>query len=449
MTDRRIVSAPTSGQIIKLPDVPTPMGDMLDQLTTALGVERQVLASNEQIGEAWNRLPRLISRIPSELRDEKVVRACIAVATGLFDAAINYLWNAAIVELRQKVRRFGLPVVSQILDDRSFDEDKLLDLKDADLLELCLKLNLINDQDFFFLDQCRSTRNRFSVAHPAIGQIDEEKILNFLSRCQKHALSSTQNPKGVDTKQLLASLESSRFTPTQREEWEERIRATFDAQRELIFGMLHGIYCDPSSSEEERINALSLCSPFSKEFTPKAKSVLVDRHQDYKAKGKTKRLAASRQFFVRLNVANLLGELEVHNLVTSASKRLLQVHNGWDNFVNEPPFAESLENVVRGVAVPESAQAAFVEAVVTCGIGNPYGVSHTAMPRYHTMVRSFSPKEIEIMFTLAKKAGTVAGRLTTSRQCARQFGTLVGLLDESSVPTSMHSDYRKWRRMAE
>ena len=239
MTDRHPLEAPTFRDILELPDVPTPMGNMLDQVTTALGVPREVLASNDQIAEAWSRLPRLVSRIPQELRGEKVVRACIAVSAGLFDAAINYLWNASIVELRQKVRRFGLPVVSQILGDRSFDEDRLVDLKDAELLDLCLKLNLINDSDSFFLDQCRSTRNRFSVAHPAIGQIDEDELINFLSRCQKHALASTKNPRGVDTKQLLSALRDSPFTPTQREEWEARVRATFDAQRELIFRMLH------------------------------------------------------------------------------------------------------------------------------------------------------------------------------------------------------------------
>ena len=283
------------------------------------------------------------------------------------------------------------------------------------------------------------------MAHPAIGEVDEDELLNFISRCQRHALSSAQNPKGVDTKELLLSLRFSRFKKTQLEEWEDRIRATFDAQRELIFGMLHGIYCDPSSSEEARVNALSLCRPFSEEFTPKAKSVLVDRHQDYKAKGEDKRFSASRQFFLKLNIVDLLGELEVHSIVTTASRNLLRVHNGWDNFYNEPPFAEGLEKIVRGVAVPESAQAAFVEAVVTCGIGNQYGVSGAAVPNYYAMVKSFSPKEIEIMLSLPKKASTVAGRVQESVACKGRFATLAGLLDESSVPISVRSDYRKWQ----
>ena len=110
------------------------------------------------------------------------------------------MWNASIVALRDKVRRFGLQVIPQILDDKSFDEASLLDLKDAELLDLCLKLNLITGQDFFFLDQCRAMRNNYSVAHPFIGSLDEDEVITFVSRCQKHALSSMQNPKGVDTK---------------------------------------------------------------------------------------------------------------------------------------------------------------------------------------------------------------------------------------------------------
>lgn len=435
---------PRQGAVVKLPKVSGITGDMLNQLTAALGVDRSVVALDDQIEEAWNRLPRLLRRIPQELRDEKIVKACIAIASGLFDSAINYIWNAAIVELREKARRFGLHVIPQILDDKSFDEDSLLDLKDAELLDLCLKLNLITDQAFFFLDQCRATRNSYSVAHPAGGDVDEDEVLNFISRCQKYALSSTHNPKGVDTKKLLDSLRGSRFKKTQRQEWEDRFRATYDAQRELIFGMLHGIYCDPDSGEEARVNSLALCSPFKAEFTPRTQSALVDKHQDYTAKGDDKRYTASQGFFEKLGLVSLLGDLEIHALITSASRNLLRVHNGWDNFYTEPPFAGRLHRITQDIAVPDSAQGIFVEAVVTCGVGNLYGASNAAMPSYRAMVKSFSPREIRIMLTLPKKTNTVAGRIKASSKCADRFGSLVKLLDKSSVPTSMRSVYKKW-----
>ena len=52
---------------------------------------------------------------------------CVAVATGLFDSAINYAWNAAVIELRGKVRQFGLTVIPQVTG-RPFNEAALVDL---------------------------------------------------------------------------------------------------------------------------------------------------------------------------------------------------------------------------------------------------------------------------------------------------------------------------------
>src|SRR5262245_2467426 len=151
---------------VTLPAIVQASSTALEQITTALGVSRDILASDAEIDRAWKQLPRLLSIIPPELRSELHVRMCVAVAAGLFDSAINYAWNSSIVALRNQVRAFGLHVVPQITR-KEFDEYKLLDLKDAELLELCLSLNLIAEEAFFFLSQCRDIRNNFSSAHPS------------------------------------------------------------------------------------------------------------------------------------------------------------------------------------------------------------------------------------------------------------------------------------------
>jgi hypothetical protein len=152
MSKKSLVPTTVSLPEVRLPDISPLSSPMLAQVTAALGVPRDVLAGDGQIEYAWSQLPRLIQRIPPALRDERIIKMCVAVASGLFDAAISYVWNAAIVELREKVPRFGIAVIPQVLDDKSFDEERLLDLKDAELLDLCRKLNLIGKDDYFFLD---------------------------------------------------------------------------------------------------------------------------------------------------------------------------------------------------------------------------------------------------------------------------------------------------------
>ncbi len=417
---------------------------VLSDLTKALRLPRNIIASDDEISHAWSELPRQLNRIPPEFRNELLARMCVAVASGLFDSAINYVWNASIMALRDKVRAFGLNVVPQVTGN-SFDEATLRDLKDSELLQLCLSLNLVDEDGYFFLDQCRDVRNNFSAAHPPVANIDDDEFLSFLSRCTKYALASTPNLHGVDTQAFLQAIKGLKFTEEQKTTWVERLRLTHDAQREILVGTLHGIYCDPASSEEARLNALNICEALAPDFTPKIRSGLLNRHSDYIAQGKTDRQTVSQLFLQNLGLLNILSDSERYLIISQASKKLLSVHHSFDNFYNEPPFAERLYELSVQGAIPETAQAEYVEAVTTCAIGNGYGVSNAAYPFYRRMVANFSPREISLFLTLANDPSSiVARRIDMNTDCKQHFKELVNLIDEKSVPTQYLVMYKKW-----
>jgi hypothetical protein len=427
---------------VNLPAIVGKSSIMLKEVTDALGIPRDVLASDDEIEFAWTNLPRLIKKIPPALRSEGLVRMCVAVSSGLFDSAINYIWNASIIELRNKVKKFGLNVVEQIIN-KKFDDASLLDMKDADLLTLCLKLNLITEEGYFYLDQCRDIRNNFSAAHPVVGNIDENELITFISRCGKHALSSTQHPIGVDIQKFIQVLKASKFTVDQRNKWVERLKNTFDAQRDLLFGTLHGVYCDPDSSEESRINSLAISKKFAAEFSPKIKSDLIDKHSEYQAKGDEKRYKASLLFFEKLELLGLLSEADRHHLISNAAKKLLSVHQAFDNFYNEPPFAERLLQLTSQGAIPETVKNELVTTVVTCAVGNRYGISNAAYPFYEKIIVNFSPSEVAFMFTLPGSNTVVGNRIKSYTSCKTNFKDLIKLLDESSIPTKHKAIYKK------
>lgn len=128
---------------LTLPKVETGTLPAIKEIVTALNVPREVLASEQSIVYAWRELPRELSGIPEDLRDELLARMCVATSVGLFDGAINYVWNASVNNLRKKVKHFGYNVVGQILQ-KKFEENDLYDMKDSELLELCLQINLIS-----------------------------------------------------------------------------------------------------------------------------------------------------------------------------------------------------------------------------------------------------------------------------------------------------------------
>ena len=438
---------PASESDLILPALPNQMLPAIGTLIEALGIPREVLASDEEIAHAWHDLPRELRAIPSDLRGELIARMCVAVSTGLFDGAINYIWNATVLHLRQRIRDFGLSVVAQIRS-ADFEEKELLELQDSELVELCLKLNLITEDGFFFLDQCRDTRNNFSAAHPTIGKINDREFTVFLNRCVRYALSNESSPRGVDIGSLITAIKAARFTSGQCTVWVDRLQATHDAQRQLLFGMVHGIYCDPASPEPARLNALELCNACKSQFTAAIKSDLVNRHSDYLAKGDTARHTASQQFFERLGLLDLLNESERHAVISGAVHNMWQVHQAMNNFHNEPPFAKRLRSLSEQGPIPETAQEEFVDVVASCYVGNGYGISWAAEPHYESMIRSFSPREVGLMLSVAKGNTVLAHRLRGYASCRRRFAQALSLIDPQTVPSWAKPDFEQWLRHA-
>lgn len=424
-----------------LPALPTTILPAISSLTAALGIPRSVLASDEEIEYAWRDLPRELREIPPALRGELVARMCVAVSTGLFDGAMNYIWNAAILQLRTKVRNFGLPIVAQIVQT-DFEEKHLLELQDSRLLELCLKLNLVDEDGFFFLDQCRDVRNNFSAAHPTIGAVNDREFTIFLNRCTRYALADAASPKGVDIGAFISAVKGARFIENQTTVWVQRLSETHDAQRQMLTGMVHGIYCDPNTSEPSRLNALDLCNALKERFTASLRADLVNKHSEYAAKGDEPRHSASLQFFEKLGLLTLLNETEQHVVFFRAAERLWNVHNATNNFYNEPPFAERLLELSRHGAVPETAQELFVHVVLCCNVGNQYGVCWAAAPVYEQIIRSFSPREIATMIRVAATPTNMLGhRIMSHSTCRDRFKATLKLIDPASVPSGVKAAY--------
>ncbi len=429
-------------QQVILPSIETSTLPAVKEIITALNVPREVLASDESIEFAWRGLPRELREIPEELRDQLLARMCVATSVGLFDGAINYMWNASVNNLRKKVKVFGYNVVGQILQ-KHFDEQDLYDMKDAELLELCLQINLISEDGFYFLNQCRDIRNNYSAAHPSGKMLNDRELITYLNRCAQYALSTVEEVKGVDISNFLNVIKSGKFSEEQLEIWIKRLNETNQVQRDFIFLMLHGLYCDANSDEQTRANALEISKNFVDSFPPNCISDLLNRHYEYSAKGKEESYSASQNYFEKLGLVSYFSDGEKHSIVSKACARLMSVHQGIDNFYNEPPFAERLYELSKTSGIPDTTKEQYVRTITTCYVGNIYGYSRSAIKYYEEMIKNFSPKEIEVMLNLDSKRSLLKSRLDDSVNCKKRYKKAIGLINKESVPISLKVKYNK------
>ena len=425
---------------VSLPETLNVTLSHINGIMQAFNLPREIIASDDEIAYAWRELPREIMRIPEELRDELIVRMCVATSVGLFDGAINYIWNAVILTLKRKVKNFGLALVGQTLG-KSFDESNLNDYMDSELLDLCYKLELLSEDGYFFLNQCRDIRNNFSSAHPSIARIDDRELINFISRCCKYGITYDYSLQGVNVSDFLNSIKGRKLEDEELNIWKQRLIETFAAQRQLLVPMLMGIYCDSDSTETTRLNSLKICVSIKDYLDDKIKSSLIEQYNKYFVKGSTEKCSAAKMFFEKLQMLGLLSTSEQHSIVKGACKNLLTAHLGFNNFYNEPPFAQRLEEITSSLKTPETVQNEYVYTVLMGYVGNPYGVSNAAIPYYEEMIKNFSPKEIERLINLLDTRSLFSEKIKLYASCRSRYLDALYLIDRDSMNASQIAVY--------
>lgn len=297
-----------------LPSLSDRTSQVIHELTQQLSIPREYLPSDEEIKYALSNLPRELNRItPGEKpqkQGELIARMCVAISAGLFDSAINYIWNAAMISLQEKVRTFGLSGGAGMLK-KSIDEEDPAKLQDSQLIDLCHQLSLVNEDAAFFLDECRDIRNNFSAAHPSIGYLDDRELIAFINRCIKYAIEDSSSPQGIDIKRFANVIKQGRFSSEQFRYWVDCIQGTHNAQRRFLVKTIYGMYCDPNTDEETRLNCIDICHALKAYLDDKIKSELVSIHSEYISKGEQEKCYASRKFFEKLELLEALQYIEI------------------------------------------------------------------------------------------------------------------------------------------
>ena len=418
--------------VVELPDTLCSTLPSINGLVNAFNLPRELIASDDEIIYAWRELPREISRIPTELRDGLIARMCVAVSVGLFDGAINYIWNAVIITIRNKIRNFGFSLIGQTLG-KKFEESDLNELKDSELLDLCYKIQLLSEEGYFFLNQCRDIRNNFSVAHPSVAEIDDRELINFISRCCKYGITDDYSVKGVKIADFIGAVKGRKLDDDELGVWSQRLSDTFQGQRQLLVRTLMGIYCDAESTEESRLNALRICLLMKEHIDDSIQSFLIEQYNQYFVKGATDKCSAAKIFFEKLQMINLLSEPDKHSIVKNACKNLVNAHLEYNNFYNEPPFAERLYEISQSMKIPDTAKREYVDAILMGYVGNPYGVSHGAVGYYEKMIRDFSPKEINCLLSLNESRSLFSDKISSYPCCRERYINALAMIENDSM----------------
>ena len=146
--------------------------------------ERAVVFGNAQ---------SLLNKMDLEAKSEAIYvsKFFAAVSVGLFDAALNYIWDETVLHLRKRIEAYDLEYFYEI----AASEEKRKDLKtiddiskltDDELLRGSLKIDLITEVGYRNIDLVKYMRNNASAAHPNQLDVTGRRVLDKISEYWHH-----------------------------------------------------------------------------------------------------------------------------------------------------------------------------------------------------------------------------------------------------------------------
>jgi hypothetical protein len=351
-------------------------------------------------------LPEIVETLTAKCRREamyisKFVAAC---AGGLFDAALNYLWDETVVNLRAKVVRFDLAyfyasAIESEEQRKSFkSEDDLVNLDEWQLIRGCRQTGILSEIGFKHLDYIRDMRNWASAAHPNHAQLTGLNLISWLETCIREVLIKEPEGPGVEARTLLHNLRNESLSEDDVPAIEAGLQRLPDAIVLSILRTVLGMFVDPKIENRVKENIRLVARAIWGVSSEDARNEAGLRYATYSANGDVTRKAAAKEF---LQGVRGLGYLPPDSLAVELNEQLDNLwaaHFAFSNYSNEVPHAKSIVKFVpKSGSVPKAVLPKYVKTILLCRIGDATygdGVSRGAKPYYDKLISMMQEREI-------------------------------------------------------
>lgn len=328
-------------------------------------------------------------------RSHYISKMIAAAAVGLFDAALNYLWDELVHELRRRVVGFDLKYFYDIAAGSSDlrkhlnTEDDLTRIDDQSLLRACREIGLLTDVGFQRLDHIRFMRNHASAAHPNQVILTGLDLANWLQVCIREVITQPPDTVTAQTGRLLANIKDHRIEESAVREAAAFFNRLPTDRADTLANGLYGLYTDPGRTAVVADNVLMLWPklwPFVSEDTKHGYGL---RHARAIASAETGTATAARELIDLVDGAVYLTDDIRAIELTQALEDLNVVHRGINNFYNEVAPARRVRDLVgENGDAPPAVRPQYIRTIAEMFLGNGYGVSWAAESLYHEMLQA-------------------------------------------------------------
>lgn len=355
-----------------------------------------------------------------------------AVTIGLFDTALNYLWNGTIQEIRKKVINYDVDYFYDIATDerdqkKSNKTKDITKLDDMKLIQGSKDIGLISEFGFHNLNHIRYMRNCASAAHPNQNQITGWQLVFYLETCIKEVISRPLSDSVTEIKRLLGNIKKNQITPQEA----EKIAAFFIhlPQREVnnLASGFYGIYTDESTTDETRRNIFYLLPYLWERVDEDTRQLFGSKYGKYVANNEQPKGSLAKEFLEIVDgFAYYPDDIKAVDIEKSV-KDLLSAHQDKSNLSTEPLFAHQLASLIGHTGkLPIKVRQTYVLGLVEVFLTNGSDVEQDAESYYIELINKFSQEEA-IIAIFSFTVENIAFQLR-SPLCQNKYKELISLI---------------------
>ena len=371
---------------------------------SVLGLPREnVLVSTSERGKVINNLPEVINIIDKDKRVSSLYlsKFVAAVAAGLFDAALNFIWDETIKSLREKVVLLDIEYFysSTIKDPERLrkykNQDDLRNLDDWELIKGCLHTGILSDLGYKHLDYIRNMRNWASAAHPNQSELTGLQLVSWLETCIKEVIAKEPSSSAIEIKRLLQNLRTQELKSEDIPLIEQHLSLLSGDLSVSFLLTIFGMYTDPKIAVPVRNNIKLIAVNVWSAVDDDVKYDIGIKYRTFAANAEIQKRDYAREFIEFVDGLSFLPSETLQIEFGQAIQNLYDAHIGFNNFHNEPAHARLLERYVpENGEIPTELRFNYVKTVVMCAIGNGYGVSSMGESCYSDMINKFQAREV-------------------------------------------------------
>ncbi|WP_282947155.1 hypothetical protein [Cellulomonas endometrii] len=356
----------------------------------------------------------------------------MAVSAGLFDAALNYLWDETITELRKRIVAydlnyfFDLAVATPEKRKDLKGPDDLVKITDEELIQAAARIGFISPVGRQQLDLVRFMRNHASAAHPNQHELQPYTLLGYMETCIKEVITLPQSSTMVATSRLLSNIKTTTLTAADTATFATLFNGLRPDQAETLANGLFGIYVTLDSTPTTRDNIRLVLDRLWPHLTDDTKFSFGTRHARFKANLDTKQAELAREFLESVGGESYLPEDIRTADIDVLLDRLHQAHNGFDNFYTEPPIMRELADYVGTLPIPDGVRSKYVHGLVEIFLGRSSGISWAAVDISQTLLSQLTPAEAALALRVMT-SNSFAALLGYSKPI-EQFDKLVAII---------------------